>query len=58
MAPETFSGEGYSFEVDLWALGVLLYELAFGILPFGHKFDGSDPFEVFMDIKKKPLSFD
>lgn len=25
MAPEVFEGNGYSFEVDLWSLGCLLY---------------------------------
>mmetsp|Transcript_20714 Transcript_20714/g.38561 ORF Transcript_20714/g.38561 Transcript_20714/m.38561 type:complete len:612 (-) Transcript_20714:44-1879(-) len=34
MAPEMFSPEGHSFEVDLWALGVLLYELLHGKPPF------------------------
>jgi serine/threonine protein kinase len=34
MAPEIFSAEGHSFEVDLWALGVLLYELLHGAAPF------------------------
>lgn len=34
MAPEMFSTEGHSFEVDVWALGVLLYELLHGKAPF------------------------
>ena len=25
MAPEIFTGKGYSFEVDIWSLGCLLY---------------------------------
>ncbi len=25
MAPEIFSAQGYSFEIDLWSLGVILF---------------------------------
>lgn len=39
MAPEMFSPEGHSFEVDIWALGVLLYELLHGKPPFSAKSD-------------------
>ena len=33
-APEMLSSRGHSFEVDWWALGVLLYELLVGWSPF------------------------
>jgi len=41
MAPEIFRGKGYGTEVDLWSLGVLLFELVCGRLPFAA--DSEDP---------------
>jgi len=34
LAPETVSQQGHGFEVDLWALGVLAYEMLVGCPPF------------------------
>lgn len=34
MAPEMVMGGGHTFSIDLWALGVLLYELVHGCAPF------------------------
>lgn len=34
MAPEMVKGQPHSFEVDIWALGVLLYEMLHGYAPF------------------------
>ena len=34
LSPEVIRGEGYSFEVDWWAFGILIYELIVGRPPF------------------------
>lgn len=38
MAPEMISGGSYGFEVDMWALGVLIYKLFYGSLPFDSEY--------------------
>ena len=35
MAPEVIEGKQYNELVDLWAVGVMLYEFINGTLPFG-----------------------
>ncbi|KAJ2362995.1 hypothetical protein H4S01_004523, partial [Coemansia sp. RSA 2610] len=37
MAPEVISGAGYTFSVDWWSLGVVMYECVYGRRPFRHK---------------------
>jgi len=34
MAPEVFKGKGYSYSVDWWGLGVILFECLYGKRPF------------------------
>jgi len=34
MAPEILNGTGHSFQVDFWAVGILLYEVLTGFPPF------------------------
>ncbi|ELP88957.1 serine/threonine protein kinase, putative [Entamoeba invadens IP1] len=35
MAPEIITKTGHSYAVDIWAIGVMLYYLKFGMTPFG-----------------------
>ncbi|TPX67978.1 hypothetical protein CcCBS67573_g07340 [Chytriomyces confervae] len=39
MAPEIFAKTGYTFTIDWWSLGVMIYELAYGRRPFRGKND-------------------
>ena len=49
MAPEVFDGKRYNSEVDLWSIGVLLYQLHFNDYPY----KGNNQSEIRMQIKKK-----
>lgn len=55
MAPEILTGKGYSYSVDLWSIGICLYEFMIGYVPFAEEAD--DPYEIYEDIIKKNLSF-
>ncbi|CAE7949278.1 pkaC, partial [Symbiodinium sp. KB8] len=55
MAPEIMRGHGYGTEVDLWSLGVILFEFVCGYLPFADELD--DPTEVCTAVLKDPLDF-
>lgn len=50
MAPELVKGQGYSFAVDVWSLGITGHELCTNKLPF----DGSYPQEIFRNIVRSP----
>mmetsp|Transcript_54411 Transcript_54411/g.99642 ORF Transcript_54411/g.99642 Transcript_54411/m.99642 type:complete len:1016 (+) Transcript_54411:77-3124(+) len=57
MAPEVIRGKGYGIEVDVWALGVILYELMCGYLPFGDDIEPSNSFEVCKAVLDGDLKF-
>ncbi|KAJ2058343.1 hypothetical protein GGI17_005119 [Coemansia sp. S146] len=42
MAPEVVSGSGYTFSIDWWSLGVVMYECVYGKRPFRHKKNADD----------------
>lgn len=55
MAPEVMKGKGYTFSVDIWTLGVLLFEFTCGNLPFGDDLD--DPYEIHNMILSSDVRF-
>lgn len=48
MSPEEIKGESYAFSADLWSIGVCLYELLTGCIPFGGS--SNDPIEIYKSI--------
>jgi cGMP-dependent protein kinase len=51
MAPEILKGKGYSYLVDLWSIGICLFEFMCGGVPFGENLD--DPYEIYSEIMRK-----
>lgn len=55
MAPEILTGKGYTYSVDMWSIGICLYEFMIGYVPFAEEAD--NPYEIYEEIIKKPLTF-
>lgn len=55
LAPEVLMGCGYGTEVDIWALGVLCFELVCRTVPFGAEEDS--PVEICRSILRGSLKF-
>lgn len=53
IAPEILLNNGYGFSADWWSLGVVLYEMLFGITPFLD----SDPYSIYKKILKGSIIF-
>lgn len=55
MAPEAILGEGYSFQVDFWSVGIMMFEFVCGGVPFGE--GAEDPMEVYKTVIHGVLKF-
>ena len=55
MAPEVIVSKGYNTMIDLWSLGVCMFEFMCGYVPFGE--DDDDPFNVYKIIVNGRLQF-
>ena len=53
MAPEIIENENYDFGVDIWSLGILLYEMIIGHSPFHDKLNKN----IMIKIKEHKLTF-
>ena len=56
LSPECVLGKGYSFEVDLWAYGVLVYETLIGRSPF-YAANPDDTMKIFRHIVAAQVKF-
>jgi len=53
MAPEMLLNEPHDHTLDVWSLGILLYELYHGNAPF----TGKNPIEISQKITKRHIRF-
>ena len=55
IAPEILQGKGYSLSCDFWSLGICMYEIFYGMYPFGNS--ANEIIDIYKEILKKNLSF-
>jgi len=53
MAPEIIRGSSYNNKVDIWSLGIVFYQMLFGMPPY----IGLNIFEILYEIQSKDLKF-
>ena len=55
ISPEVLLGKGYSFSCDYWSIGICIYYIYYGILPFGN--NSTEVFDIYNEIIEKKISF-
>lgn len=55
MAPEIIKGNGYGLSADYWSLGIVIYELIYGHLPFGNTTE--DPLEIYQETLTRKIKY-
>ena len=55
IAPEILQGKGYSLSCDFWSLGICMFEIFYGIYPFGN--NANEVIEIYKEVLKKGLTF-
>ena len=58
MAPEQLSGEDYTYSIDWWAVGIMIYELLFGLNPFNLEEEDFNIEEYKEEIQNNELNFE
>ena len=53
LAPEVIMGKGYSFSSDYWSVGITMFEIFYGYLPFGQC--AKDTLDIYYQILNKKL---
>ena len=57
LSPEMVQGQGHNRGVDLWAFGILIYEMLAGVSPFSDGEDDTPQQQLFHNIIHRPLTF-
>ena len=55
IAPEILQGKGYSLSCDFWSLGICMFEIFYGVYPFGNS--ANEVIDIYKEVLKKNLAF-
>ena len=55
ISPEVLLGKGYSFSCDYWSIGICIYYIYYGVLPFGN--NSIEILDTYKEIIEKDISF-
>ena len=53
LAPEIIMGKGYSYSSDYWSVGITMFEMFYGYVPFGQ--GANDAMTIYFEILNKKL---